>query len=370
MKDGRYAAIVLAAGLSSRMEELKPLLPLGEETITDRVISIFTANSVKVILVTGWRKSELIAGIKHHDITIVENPDYASGMFSSIQAGVKGLSPSQQAFFIMPVDIPLIRPATIRRLIDMAPENPNRIIYPVFNGVRGHPPLIPVSLVYEILHWNKEGGLKAVLDIQPDMATEIRVPDGCILQDIDNREDYSALLERFRKYDIPTEQERKAILDIASTGANVRRHCEKVASVAVEIARALVATRTTVDVEIVHAAAVLHDIGKGNPDHELVGGKILMDAGFTKVGGIIAAHTGFDSNADSSIEAKIVLLADKYIRDLEPVTIEERYRTAGIKYASVAGIEDKIRRGREHAITVKEELTKLLGYSPDKIVFK
>jgi molybdenum cofactor cytidylyltransferase len=99
METGCCAAIVLAAGFSSRMEEFKPLLSVGGETITDRVISTFLSNGVEVLLVTGWRQDELAAGIKNRDITIVENPDYERGMLSSVQAGVKRLNSSHRSFF-------------------------------------------------------------------------------------------------------------------------------------------------------------------------------------------------------------------------------------------------------------------------------
>ncbi len=369
MSYGRYTAIVLAAGFSSRMDEFKPLLHMGEETITNRVISIFQSNGIEVILVTGWRKDELTAGIKPHDITVVENPDFASGMFSSIQAGVKSLSLSQQAFFIMPVDIPLVRPNTIKRLIDTASEYPERIIYPVFNGVRGHPPIIPVSLVHDILHWQKEGGLHAVLDSHADMGIDVTVPDEHILLDIDNRQDYLNLLERFQQYDIPTEKECKTILDIAGTPSKVRRHCEKVAIVADAIAEALVNAGSKVDVGAIHSAAILHDIAKTKPHHEIAGGQILHDFGFPRIGDIITNHTGF-TGIQMSIEAKVVLVADKYVQDEELVSIEERYKSAGKKYASVPGIEEKIRKGKEIAMAIKQEIATLLGYSPDKIVFK
>ena len=106
----------------------------------------------------GHRQDEIKAGIKKRDITIVYNPDYEQGMFSSIQAGIRRLQTAPQAFFILPVDIPLVRPATIRRLMDAAAENPDKIIYPIFGGKRGHPPLIPSSLIPAILGWGKAAG--------------------------------------------------------------------------------------------------------------------------------------------------------------------------------------------------------------------
>jgi molybdenum cofactor cytidylyltransferase len=197
--NNRYAAIVLAGGLSTRMKQFKPLLPLGEETITDRVIDTFLKNKVNVFLVVGYRHENVAAVIKKRDITIVYNPDYEKGMFSSIQAGVRHLTPDYQSFFILPVDIPLVKPTTIKRLMTASEKNPRNIIYPVFEGKRGHPPLIPSSLAPAVLEWHKGGGLKAVLKSYEKLALNVPVADSFILFDIDTPEDYAALLERLKR---------------------------------------------------------------------------------------------------------------------------------------------------------------------------
>lgn len=194
----RYAAIVLAGGLSTRMKQFKPLLPLGEGTITDRVIDLFLNEGVDVFLVAGYRHGDIVAGTKQRDIAIVYNPDYEKGMFSSIQAGVRHLPPGYRAFFILPVDIPLVKPTTIRRLIEASKENPGKIIYPVYQGKRGHPPLIPATLAGDILGWGKGGGLKAVLKSKEKLAREVPVRDSFILFDIDTPEDYAALLAKYK----------------------------------------------------------------------------------------------------------------------------------------------------------------------------
>jgi len=120
-------------------------------------------------------------------------------MFSSVQAGIRRLNAEYEAFFISPVDIPLVSPATIRRLTEAGEENPGKIVYPVFGEKRGHPPLIPAALAPAILGWEKGGGLKAVLKSKESLAREITVPDSFILFDIDTPEDYAALLERFKQ---------------------------------------------------------------------------------------------------------------------------------------------------------------------------
>jgi molybdenum cofactor cytidylyltransferase len=194
----RYAAIVLAGGLSTRMKNFKPLLPLGDATVTDHVIDTFLNAGVDVFLVAGYRHDDIAAGIKKRDITIVYNPDYEKGMFSSIQAGIRRLPPVYRGFFILPVDIPLVRPETIKQMLNVAVKNPECIIYPVFEGKRGHPPLVPTALASAILRWGKGGGLKAVLKSHEKLAREVPVADSNILFDIDTPEDYKALLELFK----------------------------------------------------------------------------------------------------------------------------------------------------------------------------
>ncbi|MDD5127983.1 MAG: nucleotidyltransferase family protein [Dehalococcoidales bacterium] len=196
MKKG-YCAIILTAGLSSRMLDFKPLLPVGRETLADHVISTFLGVGVDVLLVTGWRREELVNGIKHKNIKVVDNPDYESGMFSSIKAGMSRLSPVCRAFFIMPVDIPLVSPVTIQRLLSESSQFPDRVIYPVFDKRRGHPPLIPSNLVPSILEYGEDGGLKAILS--QHKYREVATSDSNILFDVDTPDDYQELLRRYQQ---------------------------------------------------------------------------------------------------------------------------------------------------------------------------
>jgi molybdenum cofactor cytidylyltransferase len=203
-----YAALILAAGLSSRMKQFKPLLSIGSETITSRLISTFLSSEVEVYLVIGHRGNELKKSVQNLDITIIENKEYEKGMFSSIQAGVRALKPGYKAFFVSPVDIPLVRAFTIRQLIAAYDMHPGKIYYPIFGGKRGHPPLIPMTLAPAIEKWDSEGGLRALLEGYKEIALEIEVPDKYILIDIDTIEDYKELVEKFQCGGISTEKQR------------------------------------------------------------------------------------------------------------------------------------------------------------------
>jgi molybdenum cofactor cytidylyltransferase len=366
----QYAAIVLAGGLSSRMKQFKPLLPLGETTITDHVIATFLKVNVDVFLVVGHRRDAIINSIKNRNIKIIYNPDYKQGMFTSVQAGIKHLKPKHQAFFILPVDIPLVRPATIRRLMDTAGENPGRIIYPVFRGKRGHPPLIPSVLAPTIMEWERGGGLKAVLKSQEELAVEIEVPDSTILFDIDTPDDYTALLRRYERYEIPTDEEYDVILnDICRVTQDKIRHGVKVAKVAVAIGKALDIAGHKVDIEAVRAASILHDVAKGQRKHDIAGGKILRELGFGKVGDIVAVHSDLaGGNVSLSLESKIVYLADKIVEGEQLVSLEERYDSSKRRFGVTPEIQAAIDGRLRVAQGVKRDFEAILGRDLESII--
>jgi molybdenum cofactor cytidylyltransferase len=366
VRGGRYSAIVLAAGTSTRMDRFKPLLPVAGRTMTDRVISIFRENGVAVTLVTGWRREELMAGIKTKDITVAFNPDFQEGMFTSVRAGLGTLGPDCRAFFIMPVDIPLVRPFTIRRLLGAAAEQPGMILYPVFGGERGHPPLVPTGLVTAILNWRRDGNLKEVLDAHESIAGEVSVPDENVLFDVDAPEDYDKLLERLPRYEIPTEKECEVILkDVARVSPELLRHSLKVAEVATTVARSLLESGLKPDIEAVRAAAVLHDIAKGRPGHAAAGAAMLREMGFGKIGEIVAVHAELpEAGPTLTLESKIVYLADKYVEGEKLVSLEERFAGSLRRFGRDAGAWSNIEKRRERALALEAEIEAVL---PGKI---
>jgi molybdenum cofactor cytidylyltransferase len=200
MKSGRFAVIILAGGLSTRMKQFKPLMPLGKGTVLDHVISTFKSADIDVLLVVGYRRDTIESSLKNRDITIIYNPDYEKGMFTSVQAGVRGLKPGYRYFFILPADIPLVTKETIKNLMDTAIKNPGKIIYPVFKGKRGHPPLIPSAIATEISAEKKDSNLKSVLKTHGDISMEVLVDDKFILFDIDTPDDYQAMLTHYQHH--------------------------------------------------------------------------------------------------------------------------------------------------------------------------
>jgi CTP:molybdopterin cytidylyltransferase MocA len=200
MRPESAAALVLSAGLSKRMGDFKPLLQLGEMTVLERVIRLFQSVGVdRIHVVVGYRAAEVTPWVSRFGACSVMNPRYAEDMFSSVVAGVSSLDSKPGGFFVLPVDIPLVRPATLRDLLQAFPEGGEAICHPTFGGRRGHPPLIGAAHIPRILQWRRDGGLAAVLKDLEQHAVEVPVVDEFIHQDMDRPEDYrrmSELLER------------------------------------------------------------------------------------------------------------------------------------------------------------------------------
>jgi molybdenum cofactor cytidylyltransferase len=373
MSADRYAAIVLAGGFSQRMHSFKPLLSIGGETITDRLISTFQNNGVEVFLVTGYRQDDLLAGIKNKNLRVVENSDYASGMFSSVQAGLRALAGDFEGVFIAPVDIPLVRPFTIQRLISSAAKNPGKIVYPVIGSRRGHPPLLPGDEVRSIVTWPKDETLKAALRRLDDQAVEVTVPDRYIHQDLDNPADYERVRESFNRYGVPNDEECQVIeKDILELSPGVLGHCAKVAQLADALGAALAEAKKQVDLATVHAAARLHDMAKGKAEHEAAGARLLNEMGFDQIASIVAAHK--DLNEDQaggsslSLEAKIVFLADKLAIGAARVSLEERFEAALKRVGDNADSRAAVQKRLERALLVKKEIEHLLGCPIERVL--
>jgi molybdenum cofactor cytidylyltransferase len=188
------AAVILAAGRSARMGVLKPLLPLEGETIMERVVGLFRGAGISDILVVVGNESVRLAPVlEKMAVRYVVNEDYQHGMFSSVQAGVKHLGEGYRAFFLHPVDIPLIRGDTLKKLMAVFREERVDICRPCYQGKRGHPPLIAATLIPHILTYAGPGGLRALLSRHTEHSLDVECDDPGVLMDMNTPENYEKI---------------------------------------------------------------------------------------------------------------------------------------------------------------------------------
>jgi len=358
----RLAAIVLAAGASSRMGCLKPLLRLEGVTALERSIALFhDAGIDEVLVVLGNRGDELCSLVEHCGARTIENTEWEEGMYSSVVAGVRALPERTRAAFVMPADVPMVRPATIRRMVAEAGDHQEEmIIYPSFEGKRGHPPMIGRRILEEAARDGNAGPLFAVLAAHQQSAVDVAVADEAIHMDMDTPADFEALQALAMRREIPTACESEAILGEWHVSVVIVRHSRKVAEVAGRIADALAATGQAINPELARAGGFLHDLAKGQPKHADVGAAVLRAYGMPRVAHVVAAHTEMEFSGTID-ERAIVYLADKLVGGDTLVTLDERFRRSLDRFRDNADALRSARRRKEVAEQIASAVEAELG---------
>lgn len=326
-------ALIVAAGFSSRMGRFKPLLPFGGATVIECAINAFRlAGIVDISVVVGHSAELLTPVLDRLGVAWTLNPEYRSGMLTSVAAGVAALPVTLTGCFFLPGDMPLVRPSTLARMIAHAAASEAPVRYPTFRGQRGHPPLISGTLFSEILAAGPQDTLRDILIRHEGEGCEVPVFDRGILLDMDTPADYEAMNHRTGQGGIPDDDECMAMLEVRQVETRVIRHCRAVADVTDTLVAKLNEEGFALDAHLARAGAMLHDIAKGEQNHAAAGGEIVGDFGFPAVAGIVAAHHDLDFSAGLIDEAAVVHLADKLVREEDIVSIPERFAPAMARF--------------------------------------
>lgn len=354
-------AIVLSAGLSRRMGRFKPLLPLGGCRTIERVVNFFQAAGVsEVLVVVGHRADEIRQASAGLNVRWVENPQYKNEMFASVQAGIHALPTHCRAFFVHPVDIPLVRPHTATRLMAALTDTSAPILYPAFDGRRGHPTLIRAGLGPRILEWTGSGGLKSFLAHHDADSLELPVVDEAVLLDLDTPEDYQHMLARVENEGLPSVEECRVLMD--GLPPAVAAHSRAVADVARRLAEALHGAGLVIDIELVRAAALLHDIARTRENHAAAGAQLLQTNGFERLAPIVGRHMDQDVDMAHPIDAaQVVYLADKLVAGDRRVGLAQRFERKMQKVGQDPGAAAAIMRRRESARRIQAKVERVAG---------
>lgn len=185
-------AVIVAAGMSSRMGDFKPMLNIGSISIAQRVLATFQQAGVeKIVMVTGYNATALEKHLANNGIVFLRNEEYEhTQMFESAKLGLGYIQDKCDRVLFTPVDIPLFTAATVHSLLESGAE----LACPVCQGQTGHPILIASHLIDAILKDEGEGGLRGALERCGAAMKEIPVSDQGILHDADTPQDYKALL--------------------------------------------------------------------------------------------------------------------------------------------------------------------------------
>ncbi len=358
------AAIVLSAGFSSRMERFKPLLPLEEVTVLERVIRLYRSAGIEnIFCIVGHRADELIPLVRKLEVHPIRNKAYTQGMFSSVLAGIDRLPPDINAFFLHPVDLPLVRRSTLGRLLGVFEKTPQTILYPLFCGKRGHPPLIPSWCISHIQNWNGEEGLRGFLFRHEASSVNVPVADRFIHKDIDTPEDYKGLTHDLKTYGYPDFEECSVLMtEILKVDDRIWNHCRAVSDIALGLGVALNWAGGQVNLHLIRSAGLLHDAAKSKTDHARAGAHLLRELGYPAVADVVGQHMDVHIGKDKPpCEAEIVYLADKLVQGDQRVNLEARFDRKAAKYGHDPDAREAITRRKADAVNIKGRIEEITG---------
>jgi molybdenum cofactor cytidylyltransferase len=195
----RIAAIVLAAGRSSRMAPANKLLVEVDGVAMARraVDAALASQAVATVVVLGNDAARVRRVLDGCQATIVDNPDFAAGLSSSLRAGVAALPADLDGVLVLLGDMPRVTPAHLDRLIAaFAPAEGRAICIPTHRAKRGNPILWDARFLPEMRALDGDQGARGLIGRHADQVCEVEMPDDGVLLDVDTPSALAALGER------------------------------------------------------------------------------------------------------------------------------------------------------------------------------
>lgn len=189
---GGFAAVVLAAGRSSRMGggRNKLVEQVGGVPVIRRVVQAVLASRARpVVVVTGHDRERVAAALEGLPVRLVHNGDYASGMAGSLKAGIAAVPEHVAGALVVLGDMPLMQGALLDRLMEAhAPGEGRLIAVPVSGAARGHPVLWSRRFFPELMALEGDVGARALLAQYRDAVAEVDAGGADGFLDVDTPE--------------------------------------------------------------------------------------------------------------------------------------------------------------------------------------
>lgn len=189
---GNVAGVLLAAGSGSRLGQPKALVMLGGQSLAARGIALLRAGGAgPIVVVTGAAE---LADLPD-DVLGVHNPDWPTGMGSSLAAGLAAVPPGCAAAVVALADQPLVGQESVRRLI-RAHHAGASVAVACYDGQPRNPVLISREHFGDVTALAAgDVGARPFLRAHPDLITRVECADTGRPDDIDSPEDLARIEE-------------------------------------------------------------------------------------------------------------------------------------------------------------------------------
>jgi molybdenum cofactor cytidylyltransferase len=202
------SAIVLAAGMSTRMGQNKMLLNFRDKPLIVHAVDTLLASEIDEVIVVLGHEAEKVRDQLERSIglankaapgkpvRLVQNSDYQNGLSTSVRTGVEAVSRQANGIMIYLADQPLLEPEDLNRIVAgfaAAKEINKSIVVPFFRGERGNPVILDASLRDSILGIVGDVGCKGVIKRYPEKVYAIEMENDHVVRDVDDVQAYKRL---------------------------------------------------------------------------------------------------------------------------------------------------------------------------------
>jgi nicotine blue oxidoreductase len=190
----KVEGIVLAAGLGTRLGQVKPLLLVdGIPTLARVIATLREASIERIVVVLGSAAEEIRRGVDLSSCRVVVNPDYAFGLSGSLRAGIACLAPDTEGTLVVHADLPWLSPATIRAVLARA-EAGATLARATHRGLPGFPVFLHRSTLAGLLPTlSGDHGAREYLAQHRADVVQVEVDDPGAVLDVDRPEDVAEL---------------------------------------------------------------------------------------------------------------------------------------------------------------------------------
>lgn len=170
------AALVLAAGGSTRLGRPKQLLPWGESNLLGHVLDqVRRLPFEQVFVVLGAAVEEVLDGVDFTGTTVIENPEWEEGMASSLRVGLDAVLrlSRAEAVAIFLGDQPDVGSDVVEQLLAARRKTRRQAIVPKYRYAWGNPVLIDRTLWPRLMSLEGDEGAKRLLQAHPEWVHEV-----------------------------------------------------------------------------------------------------------------------------------------------------------------------------------------------------
>ena len=195
MSEPRFAAILLAAGASSRMGRPKQLIRVGGESLLRHAARMATeAGCTPVVVVLGDRADQMRSELDGLPVLVAVNEEWAEGMASSLRYGVasiSGLEPALTGVLVLVCDQPLLSLEHVRALLERHAAGNALVTASLYSGRAGVPAVFAPQLFPELMSLQGDRGARELIRAHKDEIETVSWPEGAL--DLDGPEDLKAI---------------------------------------------------------------------------------------------------------------------------------------------------------------------------------